>query len=258
MIYQLDETPSATPPNPDRLELAEWRERFGVVAGITTAVGGNDYRLGPDPLTDEALRHWQKFFEAMRPAFHRFRLARQVHGNRVLRHRGAEGAEAPGPFVIADAADGHLTDELGTLLLVTAADCVPVYLLDPEHRAVALVHAGWRGTAAGIVERGIEELTTLTGASAEDVVMHCGVSICGSCYEVGPDVIAAVHGSADDGQHAHLDLRREIARRAGREGVREISLSGWCAAHDHDRFYSHRRSHGQDGRMVAYVGFPAP
>jgi copper oxidase (laccase) domain-containing protein len=141
------------------------------------------------------------------------------------------------------------------LLAVSVADCVPVYLTAPAAGAIALLHAGWRGTAAGILEAGIEVLERHAAVSRSDIVMHCGVSICGSCYEVGPEVILNVTGRSVDNPE-RLDLRAELARRAERAGVTEVTISPHCAAHDGGRFHSHRASGGRAGRMIAYLGRP--
>jgi len=134
---------------------------------------------------------------------------RQVHGAEVRFH----GPGAPG-LHLADPCDGHVTDAVCALLTVATADCVPVFAVAPDARAVAIVHAGWRGVAAGILERGLEEMVA-AGGRAEDTVMHCGVSICGNCYEVGPEVISAVTGRRVPGP-TRLDLRNELAARATR------------------------------------------
>jgi copper oxidase (laccase) domain-containing protein len=134
------------------------------------------------------------------------------------------------------------------------ADCVPVYLLHPASRTIGLLHAGWRGVAAGILERGISQVTRLADAPASDLIMHCGIAICGSCYEVGSEVKVAVLGTP--GSAGGLDLRAALAERARRVGLAAVTASGWCAAHDGDRFFSHRRSAGRDGRMLAYLGVP--
>jgi len=120
---------------------------------------------------------------------------------------------------------------------------------------MAMLHAGWRGIAAGVLEEGLADLGTLTDAHAPEFVMHCGVSICGDCYEVGPEVIQAVNGSSTGGA-GRLDLRHALAARALTLGVRQVSVSPFCTAHDSQLFFSHRRSAGQDGRMVAYLGRP--
>jgi YfiH family protein len=245
---RLDETP--VPGAVLRLELADWRERYGVVAGITAR--GNGFDLGlhsPEPVA-EVLDRWHRLFADLRPGFSGFVVARQVHGTRVAVHDSPIGG-----WLLQDGVDGHVTVVPGTLVLVTVADCVPIYLLHPDSGTVGLLHAGWRGAAGGILEAGIRTLGSVSGAAPQDVVMHCGVSICGSCYEVGPEVHLAVTGKRTD-RPAAIDLRSALVRRAGRLGVRVVTQSPWCAAHEPGRFFSHRRSGGSDGRMAAYLGVP--
>src|SRR5690606_7559315 len=88
----------------------------------------------------------------------------------------------------ADGADGHLTVLPGTSFAVTVADCVPVFVAHPTG-AAALLHAGWRGTAAGILPAAVRLLAD-RGAAATHLRVHLGPAICGACYEVSPDVYA--------------------------------------------------------------------
>ncbi len=233
-------------------ELRAWRERYGVVAGITERGAAGDFSLGlfsGEP-TPDVTRRWRAFREWMGPRFPAVVLARQVHSARVRRHLAVE----PG-WHVGDGFDGHLTDERGVLLAVTVADCVPIYLVDRVGRGLALLHAGWRGTAEGMIEAGIGALCELTGGDPPDLAVHLGVSICGSCYQVGPEVAWAVRGDGAQGP-VRLDLRAELAERARRLGVTEVSVSPHCSAHEASRFFSHRASRGGPGRMVAYLGRP--
>ena len=233
------------------LELRAWKDRFRLTAGITTRGPTGDYSLGLWSGTEpvgQALERWGAFRRAFAPGFGALVLGRQVHGRDVRwQAPGAEG------WILLDGCDGHATREAGVLLAVSVADCVPVYLTDPTSGALALLHAGWRGTAAGILEAGISLLTERASAPPENLVIHCGVSICGMCYEVGPEVILEVTGSRVE-KSARLDLRGELARRARAAGVREVTISPFCAAHHADRFHSHRASAGRAGRMIAYLG----
>jgi YfiH family protein len=232
------------------LELTTWADRYGLTLGITTRE--ERFNLGlltPDPAADVMAR-WRRFAAAMSPGFRTLAAALQVHGRVVAVHADTE----PG-WRIRDGADGHATREPGVLCCVTVADCVPVYLAHPASGAVALVHAGWRGVAAGVLEAGLDALRALGATRTDDIVMHCGVGICGDCYEVGPEVLAAVTGTPTPAR-GRLDLRAVLAARAGAAGVGAVSISTWCAAHDQGRFFSHRRSGGRDGRMLAYLGRP--
>jgi len=235
-----------------RWEVPGWRERFGVVAGVTgRGSAGFDLGLWTGEPVGRVSGRWRQFLRA-EPGFSGAVLAHQVHGTVVLRHL------APGPgWTIRGGADGHATAQPGLLLLVTVADCVPIYLVDPVRRAVALLHAGWRGVAGGMLERGTEALAEVSGSSPLDLVMHCGVAISGGCYEVGDEVAVACGKPPGAGGRQWLDLREVLAGQAGRLGIGEVTISALCTATRSEAFYSHRRSGGLDGRQVAYLGIPA-
>jgi hypothetical protein len=234
-----------------RFEIPGWRERYRVVAGITgrgDAEGrGYDLGLWTDAPVGEVMSRWRAFRRA-EPGFRATILGNQVHRTEVAWH--ADGAG----WIQVEAVDGHATATLGLLLTVTVADCIPLYLVDPVRRAIGLLHSGWRGTAGGILERGVETLVEHCGSHVEDIVLHCGVSICGPCYEVGSEVMVGCGLPVDGPGPWHADLRAVVAERARRLGLVKISTSQMCSAHDQALFYSHRRSGGRDGRMVAYLG----
>jgi YfiH family protein len=234
-----------------RYEVPGWRDRFGVVAGITArgAEGGRGFDLGlwTDGAVGEVMGRWRAFRHA-EPGFGGVVLGNQVHGAAVAWHDRTVG------WLQLEGIDGHATAAAGVLLTVTVADCIPVYLVDPRRRAVALLHAGWRGTAAGILQAGVELLAERAGTRRTDLVMHVGVGICGACYEVGSEVMTGVGLTADGPGPWHVDLRERLAAQGRGLGITAISRSAWCSAHDRPRFYSHRASKGADGRMVAYLG----
>lgn len=238
-----------------RWEVPDWREEFGVVAGVTgrgnLPEGDFDLGLWTDQPVGEVMTRWRRFLRA-EPGFDGAVLGHQVHGRSVVWHSGpAAGWRQLGGV------DGHATATPGLLLLVTVADCVPVYLVDPAQRAIALLHAGWRGVAAGMLEAGIEALVSANGSVVENIVIHCGVAISGPCYEVGHEVFEGLGLTPPPGGRPWVDLRRELARRAGRCGVRRVTVSDHCTAVGQEDFFSHRRSGGRDGRQVAYLGIPA-
>ncbi len=235
-----------------RAELAEWRERFGLVAGLTVRGGNGGFSLGlqTEEPVGQVMGRWRAFLHVESRQFPAFQMARQVHSAKVAWHEQVSDG-----WHVAEEIDGHATRQRGLLLGVTIADCVPIYLAARGGEAVALLHAGWRGVAAGILERGVGLLASRSGSGAADVVVHLGVGICGGCYEVGPEVVRAVEGRVVRGPSS-LDLRDALAARAARLGVREITRSPHCTACSRDRFFSHRGSAGHDGRMVAYLGRP--
>jgi len=231
-----------------RMELREWAERYGLVAGITTRGHGFSLGLWSAESVGQVMTRWRAFRAAQEQSFPAVILSHQVHGTEVRWH------DAPNDgWLILDGIDGHATGRRGVLLTVTVADCIPIYLAAPQKGAIALLHAGWRGTAAGILERGVGVLRRQAFVRAADIVMHCGVGICGSCYEVGSEVAGVLMGATAKAP-IQVDLRALLVRQAQDLGIGAVTVSPWCTAHDHDRFFSYRASHGGDGRQVAYLG----
>lgn len=243
----------AVPGPVPRFEIPEWRRRYGVVGGITGRgdLPGRGFDLGlwTDAPVGEVMARWRAFrgAEAGLPAVV---LSTQVHQTEVAWHDGGHG------WLQIEGVDGHATATAGLLLTVTVADCIPVYLVDPVRRAAALLHSGWRGTAGRILERGLETLVERAGSVPADIVLHCGVGICGACYEVGSEVMAGCGLGLSGVGPWHADLRGVLVDQAKELGLGTVSTSQWCSAHDGSQFYSHRASGGRDGRMVAYLGFP--
>ena len=241
----LGETPAGDAALP-RLELVEWAERYGLVAGIT--LRPMSLGLWSDEPVGQVLSRWRAFRASFAQGFPTLVLSHQVHGAAVQWHEAL-----PEGWLVLDGFDGHATVDRGMLLTITVADCIPIYLTVPQKGAIALLHAGWRGAADGVLARGVELLKRHAFAKGTDIVMHCGVGICGTCYEVGSEV-AMRFGLPASATPVPLDLRAVLARQARELGIEEVSVSPWCSAHDRDRFFSHRASGGRDGRMVAYLG----
>jgi purine-nucleoside/S-methyl-5'-thioadenosine phosphorylase / adenosine deaminase len=234
-------------------EIPGWRELYGIRAGITgrgADVGrGFDLGLWSTEPVGEVMNRWLGYRRQMAD-FKAVVLGNQVHGVAVMRVDQADG------WIQIEGIDGWVTTNPGILLTITVADCVPVYLVVPG-RGIALLHAGWRGTGGGILSRGLERLLAATSSDPGHVVMHCGVGICGACYEVGSEVMIGCGVGAEGPGPWHLDLRDRLMEQARAVGVRSATSSSWCSAHDSSYFFSHRRSGGRDGRMVAYLGMEA-
>lgn len=174
--------------------------------------------------------------------------SRQVHGRTVRVH-----GRLPRGVSVTGEGDGHATGAAGVLLTVTLADCVPVFIVDPLRRTVALLHAGWRGTAAGVVETGLSALSEAFESHPKDLLVHLGPAICGRCYEVGPEVFHAL-GEAAPGGPTAIDLRSVIRRRTIAAGVRDagVTVSDECTLCGDGRYFSHRG--GDSGRHRGYIG----
>ncbi len=229
---------------------ARWAERTGVVAGTTGRDDGSFGLSGPDSVGDVVAR-WREFRGRRAALFPAVQRSHQVHGTKVLWHEHV----APGWHEGEDA-DGHATAQRGLLMTVTVADCVPVFIADRRGRAAALVHAGWRGVAGGILAAGARLLELRAGVAAADLAVHCGVAICGKCYEVGEEVARAVLGAAAPAGKSRLDLRAALAGQAAGLGISDVSISPDCTSCDFGRYYSHRASHGDVARQIAWLGIP--
>lgn len=172
-------------------------------------------------------------------------IGRQVHGAEIISHRARQETAAfselsHGP----PEADGHVTAADDVAPLVFVADCLPIAIAGAH--GVGMLHGGWRGLAAGIVERGVEA----TGAAAAAV----GPGIGPCCYEVGAEVIGAFEGLGGgiaDG--AMLDLPEVARRLLERAGVRDVELSGTCTRCQPETFFSHRGAGPRTGRQAGLV-----
>jgi len=228
-----------------------WGDTFPwLVQGTTTrGAPGRELDLGlwsggaPESVVH---RNWRRLLAltAMGSAVH----ARQLHEADVRFHDEAR----PG-LRIAEPCDGHVTDRAGLLVTVSIADCVPVFGVAPASRAVAALHAGWRGTAAGVLESGLGELAGRSGEPVSELHVHFGPSICGSCYEVGPEVFSALGLPAPRAPRP-IDLRSVLATRAIELGVdpSRLTTSTHCTRCTGSGLFSHRG--GDRGRQIGYIG----
>ena len=169
----------------------------------------------------------------------------QVHGGEL-----AEWTEPPraGGYAVPGAplrqVDGHLTDLPGVGLLILGADCLPVALAGPGR--VSMLHCGWRGLAAGIVERAVARFPEPPAAAIGPGIGRC-------CYEVGPEVLAAFEDLDGVASGRMLDLRAVARARLEARGVSRIEDVDLCTSCRSDLFFSHRRDSGITGRQGGVV-----
>lgn len=179
--------------------------------------------------------------------------SRQVHGRDVVWVSSGSAKTT---------ADGLFTTDVGAVLGMTFADCVPIFLADPQHRTAGIVHAGWRGTVGDIAGQAIQFLQE-AGRQPENLVAAIGPSIGPCCYEVDERVAEAVralgHGEcflAPSGAgHYHLDLwllNRWLLTRAGVPDS-AVLTSGICTACHPAWLFSHRKEAGRTGRMGGFI-----
>lgn len=259
------------------LHLQEWEEANpGLVAGFTIRSGGVSIEpfgtmnmglhVGDEP--SAVVTNRRRLAESLGMSFDAWTCADQVHGNRVCEVT-AGGAGRESLEDVIPATDGLFTRRAGILLTSFYADCVPLYFLDPDNRAIGLAHAGWKGTVSRIAEEMVVSLGQKYGTRPERLLVAIGPSICGRCYEVDERVTSQVRTSAihwssavvplETGRYL-LDLPRlnqEILKECG-VSPEHIRQTGWCTSCRSDLFFSHRKEAGRTGttgRMASFIGW---
>jgi len=178
----------------------------------------------------------------------RFAYVRQVHGSLVVQAR----KEDPSPdHERWREADGQVTVMPDTPVLVLVADCLPIALSAPG--AVGMLHAGWQGLAAGVIEQGVLAMQALVGDQPIDAAIGPGAGAC--CYEVNKDMEQAF--SVDGPEvfnNSRLDLKLVARRRLRQAGVVTVYDVGLCTiCSDPSLFFSHRRDKGLTGRQAGLI-----
>ncbi len=163
-------------------------------------------------------------------------------------------------------ADAVITNNKGILVGVAVADCTSILLYDPQNEVIAAVHAGWRGTAQGILKRTVRTMVNFFYTRPESLYMAIGPSIKGCCYEIASDVLKAVKNEAgppvmeDYFWHKqgrlYLDLPQANKTQALSIGIKPQNtwLSDECTFCNPDKFYSYRYSKGSTGRQGGFIG----
>ena len=179
-------------------------------------------------------------------------MLKQIHSDIAVRVDGGRGYVGEG--------DALYSDRPGVVIGVRTADCVPILLADPEHRAVAAVHAGWRGSAAGIVEKTVRRMAEEYGSDPAALHAAIGPAIGGCCYEVGPEVArefrAYPEGLSGEGERRHLDLTAVNRKQLGiaRLDPSRIYSGAGCTKCSPGEFHSYRRDGARAGRMISAIG----
>ena len=242
----------------------------GLAHGLTTRLGGtsgapySSLNLGLGTADDPVCVRENRTRVAQALGFGSLLTPYQVHGATVVDASCLADPERP-------RADAVVTDRPGQLVGVLGADCPGVLLVDPARRALALVHAGWRGFAAGVVSSALEALGTRYGTQEADVRVLVGAAISGPHYEVDAPVLDAVRRQLPPGHddparrivrpsrpgHAYLDLRAAIRMQLTALGVpsTQIEVQASCTFADEARFFSHRRDGATSGRHALVAGW---
>ena len=180
---------------------------------------------------------------------------RQIHSKKVI--------QVDQPVDAAEEGDAIITDRKGILLLMRFADCVPILFFDPEKWAIAIAHAGWKGTLKGVVAEVVKTMGSLYGSDPGKLRVGIGPSIGPDHYLIGEDVITKVQKTFPDefGQvlretpdGVKLDLWKSNEIHLRKMGVRQIEIAGICTGCDTSLWFSHRAEEGKTGRFAAVIG----
>jgi YfiH family protein len=177
--------------------------------------------------------------------------AKQIHSDRVL------VANQAGHLGTGDAI---ISQRPGLTVAIRTADCLPILIVDPRTRAVAAVHAGWRGVVAEIAPKAVKAMGLEFGSRPEDLEIAIGPGIGPCCFEVGPEVAVQFRAFFPERNdlcaRAKLDLVETVSRQLRRNGIAmgQISTSGLCSCCGAELFESYRRDREGARRMVAAVG----
>lgn len=191
------------------------------------------------------------FFDALGISEDNIAWSKLVHGNKVL------VADKP---VKAEGCDAVITNKPNVFATVSIADCTPVLICDPKQKAVAAIHAGWRGTAAKIVTETLRAMQTNYGTKGEDCLAFIGACIGEKSFEVGEEVAVQFDDDVkrfDPAKKKYfVDLKKENKKQLMQFGLKEenIEISEFCTIADNDKFFSYRKEKGITGRMLAVIG----
>lgn len=250
-----------------------------------------------------------RFLQALVPGRFPLAVLRQTHSATVYRALCDSGSSvqyqlAGNPVPDRDqrprtrSGDALIADSAGIFLGIRVADCVPILMVDPDRRAVAAVHAGWRGALNRIVEKAAGEMCRMFGSRPRDLLAAVGPSIRSCCYEVGEELVDAFCGAFPEGEaffhkvaatpeelrmalryqtlftlqappghqmedsfsKVHLDLAAAVRYQLEHAGVpgNQIHVADYCTACRTDLFFSYRKEGAMAGRMMTVIGMRPP
>jgi YfiH family protein len=270
------------------LELAPLKKFPWLVHGFSTRVGGASVLDSGEHVFNLGFTEWDSR-EAVKKNRERFQSALSADALKLVTlrqfHSSVIRAFQTSPVELCKG-DASLTSTPGLLLGVQTADCVPILLVDPKKRAVAAIHAGWRGTLARIVEKTVGQMRVRFGCKPSDIIAAVGPSIGGCCYEVGTELVAEFTSQFADAERWFDELRtgdepnplqwlnmmppghqpppknvRLDLRKANRVQLlvagltdKNIYISDLCTACHTDLLFSYRKEADRSGRLMSVVG----
>jgi polyphenol oxidase len=269
------------------LELDAFKKLPWLLHGFSTRLGGVSDLDGQKVLNlsftdwdarENVLENRKKFQTALGARKFPLIALKQIHSAVIWPFASAPNEPCKG--------DASLTKTPGLLLAVQTADCVPILLVDPKKRAVAAIHAGWRGTLARITEKTVGELHSHFGSNPSDLLAAIGPSIGSCCYEVGAELVTQFASQFADAseffdepctgeepnplqwlnmmppghqpppKNVHLDLTKANHSQLLAAGLSEKNVfsSNLCTACHPDLFFSYRKQGPRSGRLLSVIG----
>ncbi|MDD2707410.1 MAG: polyphenol oxidase family protein [Verrucomicrobiae bacterium] len=199
-----------------------------LAVGMVLRVPGVSPDLPREKLREDLSRHHAKALDPLGISWQTMCMVEQVHGCRIIEINQLPSATQP-----LSEADGMATRARGIALGIHTADCCPVFLADPVHRAIGLLHSGRRGSEAGIAAAGVNMLTRMTGGQPADLIAVLGPCIHACCYDTNFLVL--------------------IEKQLRQTGVEKVWIHPECTGCHVDRYYSYRKESGRTGRMLSFM-----
>lgn len=250
-------------------------DQTGIVKhGFSTRIGGvSEGYLGSMNLSftrgdkEEAVReNYMRMAKALRVDADSFVFSQQTHTTNVRAVSFQDkGRGLLTPLTYQDV-DGLITNVPGLTLTTFYADCVPLYFVDPVHKAIGLSHSGWRGTVGRMGAVTLQRMQEEYGTDPANVIAAIGPSICQDCYEVSEDVIQEFQNTFEPKFHKQLFYRKENGKYqlnlwAANEIVlteagvprEQIAITNVCTCCNGDKLFSHRASQGRRGNLAAFL-----
>lgn len=252
-----------------RGQLTIQAENISAPHGFTTRLGGvsegylDSLNLGMHrgDIPENVAENYRRLGVAVGFSPEKLVLANQTHSDmvRVVTENDCIGSLSHRDY---PECDGLVANTPGVALMVFTADCTPILLHDPVTGAVGAVHAGWRGTASGIVKNAVRAMVSAFGCEPSNICAAIGPNIGVCCFETDADVpeamVAALGEDAKPfiqtrGSKFHVDLKQINALWLRRNGVTDIAISSHCTACSPELFWSHRVTKGQRGSQGAII-----
>lgn len=169
--------------------------------------------------------------------------ANQVHGTSVKKVSKQDCGKT------IDLCDGLITNDKDVILCIFTADCMPVFLASRDYSVVAMVHAGWRGLAGGIIESATIRFLEDFGISPQDIFAYIGPHISKCCYRIGDELKKAFNRPPEE---EFFSLSQEAQSQMKEIGIKRVFVNTHCTCHEYEMFYSYRRE-PTDKRMMSLI-----